>query len=201
MSSDLGKTIETWFAANADGEFVVGAEAGLYSVIPPPGEWARIIFSTKPSPIAMAIEQSSRRSELGLIARQGLPGEADLDWFLGMIGGCELWFLGDMDPPDLMIFAWLRHRLPEKKVLHLGVSDAYLGAFQSSLPKWSVVPCATSEIEAMGTLATVFPEFRKAIGPKCASLLDQGSKIELEAAVCALGSANSILLPMFSLLR
>ncbi|HUY92124.1 MAG TPA: hypothetical protein VMV10_25505 [Pirellulales bacterium] len=201
MASELAKTIENWFAANGDGEFVVGEDAGPYSVIPPGRESARIIFSTKASLIAMAIERCPRRGELGMVARQGLPNEADLRWLRGTMGASELWFLGDMDPPDLMIFAWLRHHLPEKQILHLGVSDAYLAALQLSLSESFVVRCSNSERSTMETLAAVFPDFREVTGPKCASLLEQGSKIEVEAVVSAAGSAAPILLPVFSRLR
>ena len=39
---------------------------------------------------------------------------------------CSLLFLGDMDPADLMIFAWLREFLRPKSIVHLGVNDQYI---------------------------------------------------------------------------
>lgn len=196
MSVDTARTIEAWFAANSDGEFIIGDEAGPYSVIAPRSKSAQIIFTTKASLVAAAIERSARRAELGMIARQGLPAEGDPDWFRAVVGAGELWFLGDMDPPDLMVFAWLRHRMPETQIAFLGVSEAYLSALQVDLPKSFIMQCTSSERRSTTTLAAVFPDFRQVIGPKYALLLDQGNKIELEAAASAAGPTAALLQPV-----
>jgi hypothetical protein len=197
MPVDMAQTIEAWFAANCDGEFVIGEDAGRYSVVAPRNKNAQIIFTTKAPLVAAAIERSSRRAELGMIARQGLPAESDMDWLRAVVGRGKLWFLGDMDPPDLMVFACLRHRMPEMQIAYLGVSDAYLSAPQVDLPKPFIMQYTASERRSLTTLAAVFPDFRQVIGPKCASLLDQENKIELEAAAIAAGPTAAILQPVF----
>ena len=128
MGETVTNAIEAWFAENRDGEFISGEDAGTYSVIGAATECGRIIYATKPSLAASAIEGCPRCSQFGMIARCGLPGEADLRWIRTVVGKAELWFLGDMDPADLMIFAWLRRRLRPKRIKYLGISDAYLAA-------------------------------------------------------------------------
>lgn len=198
MDDDATKTIEAWFEANRDGEFVVGSEAGPHRVIGPANERGRIIFATKASLATSAIEDSSRCSEFGMIARGGLPGDADLRWIRNVVRKADLWFLGDMDPADLMIFAWLRQRLLPKRIKYLGVSDAYLAALQLLVPETFIMPCSESERQSLSTLASVFPDVRETVGPTCASLLEQGRKIELEAIVSAQQTAGPILSPVFA---
>lgn len=61
-----------------------------------------------------------------MIGRYGLPNQDDVHWLSALVGSRGLLFLGDMDPVDLMIFAWLRGHLRRSHIEYLGVSDAFL---------------------------------------------------------------------------
>jgi len=111
------------------------------------------------------------------------------------------WFLGDMDPVDLMIFAWLRERMAPKMIKHLGVSDAYLEQLGISVPESYAIAMKGSERQAVPVLENVFLDFRETIGPNSARLLDRGRKFEIEAVVSTLGSPERILLPVLTSAR
>lgn len=198
MGETVTNAIEAWFGGNRDGEFISGADAAPYSVIGAATECGRIIYATKPPLAASAIEGCPRCSQFGMIARCGLPGKADLRWIRTVIGKAELWFLGDMDPADLMIFAWLRRRLRPKRIKYLGISDAYLAALQLVLPESSIMFCSESERRSFSMQATAFPDLRETVGPKCMSFLEHGRKIELEAIVSAQQTTALLLLPIFT---
>ena len=72
------------------------------------GPVGRVLFTTKPAIVSTVIEKCDAARDFGMIGRYGLPSVADLPWIRTMVGSRELFFLGDMDPVDLMVFAWLR---------------------------------------------------------------------------------------------
>jgi hypothetical protein len=188
--------IENWFADHSeDGEFAYEARAAAYSVIGPSTRAGCIVFATKRSPVALAIHDSADCAGLGMIGHYGLPNDADIAWIRKVITNHQLFFLGDMDPVDLMIFCWLRSRLRPKRVVHLGVNDSYLAELQVDLPDSFILRCSPSERKSRSLLETVFPDLRATVGPRCAQLLKRGRKIELDAVVSALGSVAPILRP------
>ncbi len=194
MGKELMRSIEAWFAAHdGDGEFTSGPRAFPYSVIGSPSRAARFIFTTKPAVVSRRIDEQRASLAFGMIGRYGLPCEEDLHWIHEVVGPRPLLFLGDMDPIDLMVFAWLRASLYPKVITHLGVNDALLGVLDMELPESSAIPCAPSEQESFTFLKEVFPDLSETVGRQCASLLEAGRKIELEATVSAYGEASAIL--------
>ena len=186
MGNEATRLIEKWFADHADdGEFAYTARAAAYTVIGPSAPAGRIVIATKPGPVGSAIHESVDSASLGMIGRYGLPGDADIHWIRKVVANHQLFFLGDMDPADLMIFCWLRARLRPKRVVHLGVSDSYLTELQVQLPESFILRCSPSEQKSHPLLDKVFPDLRATVGPKCARLLKRGLKIELEAVVSA----------------
>lgn len=183
MGDDKAKLIEAWFSNHdGDGEFAYHPRMP-YLVYGPTGDVGRVGFTTKSHPVSLAITECAKCAGLGLIARYGLPSDTDVHWIADFVTNHELCFLGDMDPADLMIFAWLRARLHPKPIAFLGVSDAYLASLQVSVPEAYILKCAPSEQQALPLLDGVFPDFRETVGPKCSLLLEQGRKIELEAVL------------------
>ncbi len=179
MKNGMIKSIESWFARHDDGEFAGGMRCLPYTVIAPMPGARRIIYTTKPTLIS-AVYARRVPVKLGMIVRYGLPSQADLPWIRKLVGSCELLFFGDLDPPDLMVFAWLRAALGSDRVVHLGVSDALLSALKSSSAGISF-RCAPSEMKSLALLRQVFPDLIQTIGQDCARLVEAGNKIELEA--------------------
>ncbi len=195
MREKTTSRIEAWFAEHGgDGDFGFDPSTP-YQVISPASRVGRVVFATKSFPVVHAINECGARAGLGVIARYGLPSENDIRWIADFAAKHELLFLGDMDPVDLLIFAWLRAHLRPERITHLGVNDAYLAALKVDLPESFILACSPSEQASLPLLEEILPDLGQTLGPMCYSTLQQGRKIELEAIVSTLGTPNSILLP------
>lgn len=196
MGSSTAGLIEAWFAEHSDdGDFVYERKPSPYSVIGPSTPAGRIVFATKPSPVASAIHECAACSGIGMIGHYGLPSDLDVAWIRRVVAEHELLFLGDMDPVDLMIFAWLRARLQPKQIVHLGINDSYLAKLDVYLPESFLMQFSASERKSFPLLKKVFPDFRETVGEKCALTLERGRKIELDAIISATQSVAEILRP------
>ncbi len=91
-----------------------------------------------------------------------------------------MYFLGDCDPFDLLVFAWLRQHLT---IRFLGTSDAVVSALGVDVTERITIPFPVEEQRAMSLVGEIWPDFAKSVGPQCARLLDGGRKLELEALV------------------
>jgi hypothetical protein len=201
MGSDsIIRAIEDYFAASSDdGEFVRYPRDAQYHVIGPSQSTRWMLFTTKPAVVSAALDGGpSYEHQMGLIGRYGLPLPADVAWISGLVGHSELLFLGDMDPVDLMVYAWLRASLLPKPVRHIGVSDTLLADFAVPVPQWCIMRCADSELAARSVIQQVLPNLAETVGPQCAALLAEGRKIELEAIVSLHEGAASFLEPTFA---
>jgi hypothetical protein len=127
-----------------------------------------------------------------MIGGYGLPNVDDVKRLVNLPETTRLWFLGDLDPVDLMIFAWLRAKLPFRKVAHLGVGDALLSALNANIAEFPNNVVSPSEKLSLPTLCQAFPDVRETVGSQCFDLLFGGYKIELEAVADKVRSTNSI---------
>jgi len=176
------RLIREWFLEHdGDGEFVSGVRAFPYSVIGSSGSAGCVIFTTKPTVVSAVLHDYEAATSPGMVGRYGLPDDADLLWIRKVIGRRSLLFLGDMDPVDLLVFAWLCASLRPKRIAHLGVNDAFLRALKVGSTKSLSTPCVPSERESLTLLKKVLPDLRHTVGPKCARMLERGEKLELEA--------------------
>jgi hypothetical protein len=196
MSGNLPSTVDEWFeSVSEESEFVQIERSFPYSVIGPISIDAPIVFTTKPACVLSSICVHPECGSIALIGRPGLPSRNDLNWLRSFVGKHRLFFLGDMDPVDLMVFTWLRENLKPMSVEHFGVSDSFIEALKVQLPDSFIMSCAPSEISSLSCLAAVFPDFGSVVGDGCAKLLDEGRKIELEAVVSMLAGTKPILPP------
>ncbi|MEX0678262.1 MAG: hypothetical protein WD063_14370 [Pirellulales bacterium] len=196
MADDPARLIEAWFAQHADDDEFIRAEPPAYTAFPPGDVPGKFVYATKPHPALLALDQCGESARLGVIAPSpGLPLDCHVDWMSPLVADHDLLFLGDMDPVDLLIFAWVRAKLSPKPIVYLGVSDAYLLALNVSIARSFTLQFTPSEQESMSLLSTVFPDYREVVGESCSRLLEQARKIELEAVVSALGSPAVLLLP------
>ena len=85
-----------------------------------------MLYTTKPPCVLHALEQGADVASIQVVGRPGLPNEDDARWLQALAADREILFLGDSDPADLLIFAWLRSQLPMK---HVGVSDSLVGVW------------------------------------------------------------------------
>ncbi|MBA4107712.1 MAG: hypothetical protein C0485_18420 [Pirellula sp.] len=198
MSVDVLNTIQEWFAQSGDkSEFWRCEPTDAFTVIGPSSESADTIYvySTKPLCVTAAKREHREFDGLGFIGRYGLPRAKDVEWTGRLLDGRRMVFLGDMDPVDLMVFAWWRASLEPDQVAYLGVSDHYLQRLEIVIPENYTMELSPCEQRAMPVLEAVCPDYRSLVGPGGAALLDGGMKIELEAVATRLGPPGRLLLP------
>ena len=170
--------IEQWFRTHDDGDF---------SVLPPDHPSLRIgnfvnartiLYTTKPHFVERVKGLILFGEPIAAIGRYGLPLRSDLPLLRGSVQ-CPV-FIGDCDPPDLMIFSWLREHLA---IAWRGVNDQFLDIHGNRDLAWIPIKMSESESEASRLLQDLCPDYRQLLGPYCSSLLDSGFKIEVEGAI------------------
>ena len=184
-SADRIDQIEQWFRTHDDGDF---------SVLPPDhpslqiGNFASartIVYTTKPHCVARIKGLCQFGEPIATIGRYGLPLRSDLPL---LRGSAHLpIFIGDCDPPDLMIFSWFREQLP---IGWHGVSDQFLDTHGNGGLAWNRIKMSESESDASKLLQDLCPDYRQFLGPYCSSLLDAGFKIEVEGAIMDCGAGT-----------
>ena len=185
MDIELAEKIETWFESHDEnGDFVRSERTVPYTVVGPKQDQTNIIYSTKPGLISEVMYEFPAASEFGLVGRCGLPNRSDVEWLRSFVGERTLCFFGDLDPGDLLVFAWLRAMLAPLQLMHIGVNECMLEKLGVSLADEITIPLSQSEQAALELLPGAFPDLREVVGRKCIQLLDAGSKMEVEAIVC-----------------
>jgi hypothetical protein len=103
--------------------------------------------------------------------------------------------LGDADSADLLIFAWLRERLP---IDYRGLGDELLIQCGVELCDNLTIPLTESEVAALPLVMNCVGDLQSQLGPWCSALLSSGRKIEIEAlmsfATCTPPELESALL-------
>ena len=202
MSAEMLRKIEEWFAQAGDGgEFVRCEPTDAFTVVGPLSESVDTIYvySTKPHCATAAKSEHREFDGLGFIGRYGLPWAKDVAWIRRLLEGRRMAFLGDMDPVDLMIFAWWRASLAPGQVGYLGAGDQYLDRLGIEIPENYMIPLAPCERRSLPTLEAVCADYRELVGPGCFALLEAGLKIELEAVATRLGPPGRLLAPAVGL--
>ncbi len=113
-----------------------------------------------------------------MIGRCGLPSEGDLEWIRQLTAGKELLFLGDMDPLDLLIFAWYRAIMYPQRIRFLGVNDELLR--YANVPEAYYLPFEPVEYECIKFLRDLIPDVSDIVGQQCDKVLQRGKKVELD---------------------
>ena len=161
----------------------------------PDGDDAVFVYSTKTHCVTMTKWEHREFDGLGFIGQYGLPRAENVEWIRRVLDGRRMLFLGDMDPPALMTFAWWRAMLAPGQVAFLGVGDGYLDRLGIEIPENYMIPLAADELGAMPVLELVCPDYRELVGARCGALLDAGLKIEVEAVAATLGPPGRLLAP------
>jgi hypothetical protein len=177
---DAASEIESWFTTHDDGEFVRLPVTHAYSITVPPQGTRHLLYTTKPASVLCALESGGNRPAVQVVGRCGLPNADDVIWLRGIAADRQLLFLGDADPVDLLIFAWLRSQIP---VSYAGISDSLIQTLGSNITDDFAIALSDSERAALPLLVEVFPDYPTAIGSLCAARLNQGQKNEIEAVL------------------
>jgi len=177
MANGSTDGIARWFSDHADGEFLRAAVGDPYAIGRSDNETGRVLYTTKPTTLAHALRRHDLTTRVTTIGRYGLPNEQDVTTLLSFARGRPFAFLGDADPVDLLIFAWLRSYLPIK---YLGINDLLVETIGVEIDDTTAIPLSNSELSSLPLLAVTCPDYRDLLGPKCAHLLDSGSKLEIE---------------------
>lgn len=185
MADSLDR-IAAWFEKrDGDGEFVRNADLIPRANLDAVTDASRIIYTTKPRLFAAELPRVEAPLHRSVIGRYGLPTADDLRRISEIAADATIVFLGDLDPPDLLIYAWLRGHLHPRKITHAGVNDRLLAALRIVVIDSMLVPAAPSEIDSLAFLKDAFPNCVDATGVACAQIIQRGFKLELEALVSA----------------
>jgi hypothetical protein len=151
-----------------------------YSVSFPAPQSRAVIYTTKWDAANRLFMSEDRESSVAIIGRYGLPRDEDVPGMARIVGDCPVFFLGDCDPFDLLVFVWLRQHLSMR---FLGTSDSVVSALGVDVDERITIPFPEEERRAMLLVREVWPDFAESVGPNCAGLLDCDRKLEVEALV------------------
>lgn len=172
--------IREWFAAHDDGEFSIPPWDAPYLAFPPPLSSKYVLYTTKPQSILALFSHESSDFPCGVIGRYGLPNDSDVPWLRSCASGRRFLFVGDADPCDLLVFAWLRSRVD---IAFRGLSDTVLNACGVSITDSITIWQSDSESAAMPLVHEHLPEFADLVGHDCAAVILSGRKIEVESLI------------------
>jgi len=187
------KEIEDFFADHSGIEFGAAVRRYPYQVIAPHEHDANIIFATKWGCLSSGLAECGPPEGAGVITRYGLPHADDVSSLASIIGNRRVFFLGDLDPTDLLIYLWLQSKLEGVSFAHFGVNDCFLSDLEVTIPPSYRIKLDESEITAVALLQALWPDCEMALGPVCSKLLKDGWKIEQEAVITAAGSQAALL--------
>ena len=175
------------------GELTASTHACPYSIIFPPEQARAVVYTTKAHVARELLACPGDEVSVGIIGRYGLTGSKDIPSIRGIVGDLPLYFLGDCDPFDLLVFAWVRQLLPMR---FLGTSDAVVSALGVRVTESITIELTDDEQRALSLVREVFPDYATFIGPGCSDLLGRNRKIELEALFSYRTLPNSGLLDL-----
>jgi hypothetical protein len=174
----MADPIRQWFIDHEDEEFANPPRCDAYSVILPERTSPYVVYTTKPGALRQLLALCPNDSTAGVIGRYGLPGDGDEAWLESLANGRQCLFIGDADPPDLLVFAWLRARMA---ISFRGLNDWLLGRCGVTVADRITIPHSRAETAAMPLLREQVPDHSELIGPGCSAVLDSGRKVELES--------------------
>ena len=114
-----------------------------------------------------------------------MPSDDDLPWLVSLVGSRTLLFLGDLDPVDLLVYAWLRSRPQLARVEFLGIGDEMLAESKHANLRSIRMQLSDEESQTLPHLETALgAELAQVVGDEAAGILRQGNKVEIEGIFC-----------------
>jgi hypothetical protein len=169
------------------GEFVQHGDEAPYADVPANGQMGPLVYCTKRSVLPEASRREPAFVPFDALTKAGLPSESERATLVQrLLAERQVFFLGDLDPPDLLIYAWLRGAAPDANIAYLGIDDRTLqeaGLLQDDRVLESATQSLSpEEREALPLTAPFLPApLEELVGPSSARVLQSGRKIELEA--------------------
>ncbi len=179
-------SIEAWFRANEDGEFCEYPAVHKSTLTGDHSNARTIIYTTKGHCVPR-IPGLTLESPVAMIGRYGLPFSGDLALLYPNATSINRIFIGDADPSDILVFAWLREHVPIRRY---GVNDDFLNRHDNRNCESIHIALSDRERETVQKLTQLCPDYRKLLGHYCSRLLDDGFKIELEGATMERSSCS-----------
>jgi|GEM_PF-1149559 hypothetical protein len=196
--TNIIERIEAWFVAHEDGEFVCCHRGQPFQVVGRSQESRCAIYTTKPQLILQLLDGVVNDAvQCGLIGRYGLPNDLGAGSVLSLLYDLDVHFIGDMDPVDLMIFAWLRRKFTATQWHYLGINDTLMESCDLQLMSFSM-PLSEAESDARQLLEDSLPDLVDLVGLKCHHLLQNNLKVEIECLLEAKASLKNASHPLGS---
>lgn len=197
MTLDIAVRVTEWFSLlTGDGEFELANGGSAFTVVPPASARRPTLITSKACPYLQAAQVIEPSSRPGLFARRGLPSVGDVRWLRKVIGSGRAVFLGDLDTPDLLFFAFLRHCLRPRRIVYLGVSDEYMHELRIAVPRRYRIKATPNERKSLSVLNEVMPDWWDLVGEESFRIVSSGYKIEIEAIVSCLRDISHLLNPI-----
>jgi hypothetical protein len=147
------------------------------------------LFLTKLSAFQQHVDSTRVPEGWGLVSRYGIPCDEVVTACRRLVDGArELRFFGDLDPLDLTAYFELRERV-NSTLQHVGINDAWLATMERHwkgarpLLEGLTIRMSHFETEHWRLLKSSTPTVVDVIGAHAATLLDDGKKLEIEAAL------------------
>ena len=180
MSESRIESIEQWFGSQEDGEFCAYPASHVSTRVGDSATASTLIYTTKHHCLSRISGITGFQQPIATIARYGLPTINDLPFVRGSSPTLARIFIGDADPPDILVFCWLREHLP---IVWHGVNDDFLDRHGNRDYRDIHIRMSDAEQQTAGDLSRFCPDYRDLVGEYCSSLLADGFKIELEGAI------------------
>ena len=172
--------IRKWFLDHDDGDFAILPQDHPYAVVPAPPRSQCVLYTTKAQSLLAALSGNDAEIPCGVIGRYGLPAEDDVDFIKALAGKRQFVFVGDADPCDLLIFAWLRSWID---ISFRGVNDLLYERCGASLDERLTISQSDAESAAMPLVARCVGDYTSLVGANCARVLAARRKVEVESLV------------------
>lgn len=183
MPESVIAKIETFIASQTEsGEFVSLPRDASYHVIAAVVAPTKLLYMTKMSAFRAKL-LPALPLDCSVVSRYGLPASHDVSKLGRLSVSLPISFLGDLDPVDLLNFAWLRAKFPAGKVHLAGIRDRLLQELTPAEKTQCLIDFDPSEVDAMPLLYEVLPDLADLIGPESYELIKSHRKIELEGLI------------------
>ncbi|RCS50652.1 hypothetical protein DTL42_11165 [Bremerella cremea] len=183
MKHSIAWKISSFFASHQEsGEFVRYPREALYKLIGATTEPSRFVYVTKCSALSPRL-LPDLPTDVTLLSRDGLPAPSDVELISCISKQVPIGFLGDLDPADLLTFAWLQAHFAPRQVPLLGIQDRLIQCLSDEEQRKCSLPFDESEIDALPLLQEALPDLQELIGPQSYRLIMSRQKIELEGLV------------------
>lgn len=178
---DLHRLLQRFGNYN-EGDFARPNRSAPYSLVLPRSMPATWLYVTRP-PIVQHIFWDDPHFEFGILSRGGTPSEAEATILCDLLRGSVVGFLGDLDPPDILKFAWLQEAIQPCALSFLGISDALLKGAGVGTTERIAFAMADLEALALPVLTEYVPNLAELVGPRCHAVISESKKCELEGVL------------------